>query len=429
MTDSTRTKWRLITLTYNVNGNKPDPESVIRLLDSEKLDEADFVAIGLQEVTNYDVSSFTPPEVTWSKQIASWMTSRRRILLKKTYLASNKLLLFTKIQILPKINRVNLRYSRATLCGLAGYKGSISVRIDFVGQQTSLCFVTSHMFHSEKLYWKRADQYNNSYAHCSFKSKQSTESDFVIWMGDLNWRLDSSKDALKVVAELAVLEGDTSALEEYVQKNDQLSRAMVMGHAFHHFKEGPIFFQPTYRMRVGTMEYDLKRVPSWCDRILYKENDNIKLIRYNSNSGIRLSDHLPVIGEFECSVLTPEESDLVRFLPLEIWYSGVPFSCRFIFESSYWKREGSYKDWIGLYESDVPEVENPLKYVFAVSTYDEMFEGRVTTLAEFPILEAGTYRTGYFSCNRGCLIGISPPFTVSSPQTSIESAVSASERH
>ena len=34
--------------------------------------------------------------------------------------------------------------------------------------------------------------------------------------------------------------------------------------------QAPISFPPTYRLIVGTTRYDLKRTPSWCDRILYR---------------------------------------------------------------------------------------------------------------------------------------------------------------
>ncbi|TKR68602.1 hypothetical protein L596_024565 [Steinernema carpocapsae] len=417
MIDLGRTKWRLITLTYNVNGQKPDPEAVPQLLENENLAGGDFVAIGLQELTHSDVGNFMPPEETWAKHIADWMTSRGSVLLKRTYLASNMLLLFTRIHFLTKISSVDFRYIRATMGGLAGYKGSIAVRIVFGGDKTSICFVTSHMFHSEKFYWKRAEQYKNSYSQCTFRDKPATGNDFVMWMGDLNWRVDTTMDAEKVAKAVSPLEGNEAAMGEYIQANDQLSRAMELGHAFNHFVEGSISFLPTYRLLVGTTNFDLKRVPSWCDRVLYKEDDNLALIRYNSYSRITLSDHLPVIAEFECSIDEPLELELIHFLPLQRWYSGVPLSCRFRFGQNYWRRDGSYKDWIGIYEN-VTEVENPLKYVFALTTFDELFEGIPTVVAEFSALDSGIYRIGYFSYNRGCLIALSNPFVVSLPHLS-----------
>ena len=69
------------------------------------------------------------------------------------------------------------------------------------------------------------------------------------------------------------------------------------------FKEGEIKFAPTYKFDVGTHTYDTsrkQRVPSWTDRILYKDDSNrVTLLDYTSVPGVSMSDHKPINGIFE----------------------------------------------------------------------------------------------------------------------------------
>ena len=64
-------------------------------------------------------------------------------------------------------------------------------------------------------------------------------------------------------------------------------------------EEGEINFPPTYKYKKNTNFYNIsKRVPSWTDRILYKNSENIKSIFYD-RIDINLSDHKPIVGFFE----------------------------------------------------------------------------------------------------------------------------------
>ena len=45
-----------------------------------------------------------------------------------------------------------------------------------------------------------------------------------------------------------------------------------------------------------------RRVPSWTDRILYKNDDGVKLISYACEQEIRSSDHRPVYATFHVDV-------------------------------------------------------------------------------------------------------------------------------
>ena len=67
-------------------------------------------------------------------------------------------------------------------------------------------------------------------------------------------------------------------------------------------KEGNITFYPTYKFAVRTRNYDItERVPSYCDRILYKNEDKIKQLFYDSLD-FPYSDHQPVASLFNISI-------------------------------------------------------------------------------------------------------------------------------
>ena len=64
-------------------------------------------------------------------------------------------------------------------------------------------------------------------------------------------------------------------------------------------EEGEIQFPPTYKYVKNTNFYNIsKRVPSWTDRILFKNNENITNLYYD-RVNLTLSDHKPIVGFFE----------------------------------------------------------------------------------------------------------------------------------
>merc|ERR1711994_568813 len=83
---------------------------------------------------------------------------------------------------------------------------------------------------------------------------------------------------------------------------DQLSLARKNGEAFSELNETLPTFPPSYKYKIGTSDYDLKRAPAWTDRILFKANvanyDNYALSvnqhKYSAHTGLCQSDHKPV---------------------------------------------------------------------------------------------------------------------------------------
>jgi len=114
--------------------------------------------------------------------------------------------------------------------------------------------------------------------------------------GDLNYRIDQRRD----VAVSSVQAGDLA----FLLQHDQLNREMTSNQAFRlrTFTETPIAFAPTYKYDRRSNEFDTsekRRVPAWCDRILYRSRaaDRIKPLHYRRYEA-NISDHRPVSAGF-----------------------------------------------------------------------------------------------------------------------------------
>ena len=81
---------------------------------------------------------------------------------------------------------------------------------------------------------------------------------------------------------------------------------MLTNHGFRlrSFDEPPITFAPTYKYNRGSTEYDSsekKRIPAWCDRVLYARNPNIVPINYLRYEAT-VSDHRPISAAFKMNI-------------------------------------------------------------------------------------------------------------------------------
>lgn len=126
--------------------------------------------------------------------------------------------------------------------------------------------------------------------------------EICIVSGDLNYRIDGlSRDAVVD----AIESGNLPKLLEH----DQLLQTKQRDAAFvlRRFKEGQLTFNPTYKYDVGTNRYDTsekRRVPAWCDRILYRGSRNKVMQTEYRRHELKVSDHRPVSARFKMQVKT-----------------------------------------------------------------------------------------------------------------------------
>ncbi|CAJ0752379.1 8757_t:CDS:10 [Entrophospora sp. SA101] len=231
-----------------------------------------------------------------------------------------------------------------------GNKGALAARIiinsggDGDEKDISLCFVCAHL---------APHDYNISARNADFKSIY-----YLFFFGDLNYRISTTtiyhqQQLLELPTYSKVIEHIETQQLDQIKPFDQLTIEKLNNRIFHGFEEGDIDFPPTYKFIIGSdNKYDMKRVPGWCDRILYfwhqekiigggienegggeagrlafkegsnhlsKKNENensnsnkeepiIKLEYYNSNRNYTFSDHKPIIALFTIkTILSPPE--------------------------------------------------------------------------------------------------------------------------
>lgn len=118
--------------------------------------------------------------------------------------------------------------------------------------------------------------------------------------GDLNYRIDHRRET--------VIQTIQSGEFENLLQHDQLLKEIAQNPGFRlcTFQEAPIRFAPTYKYDPFTSNYDSsekKRIPAWCDRILYKCRDptRVQSLSYRRYE-VNVSDHRPVSAGFRINV-------------------------------------------------------------------------------------------------------------------------------
>ena len=107
----------------------------------------------------------------------------------------------------------------------------------------------------------------------------------IFIFGDLNYRINLANEVVRP----AIAKGDYA----YLKENDELIQAIkayknskeFQYKFYRDFEEGEIDFPPTYKYDKKSQKYDTSkknRVPSWCDRILWKKNTKVKLQAFSS---------------------------------------------------------------------------------------------------------------------------------------------------
>jgi hypothetical protein len=227
-------------------------------------------------------------------------------------------------------------------------------------------FVTSHFTAHQSKIQERNNDFTRICRELKLRGNGSEVTDvtgrydYTFWCGDLNYRINGTR---KMVDEL--LRND---MIEVLQANDQLRIEMDKQRVFQGFIEPQIMFPPTYKFdfkksktvkrrrrasssevsidaesdeerpvsqkqlevvyengqdlqeggdsKTGSLSEELKRsrsiydtsrkqrIPSWTDRILYKETrpNQVKIEKYDTYMEMMHSDHKPVYGVFTIKI-------------------------------------------------------------------------------------------------------------------------------
>ncbi|KAI3651147.1 hypothetical protein MP228_004628 [Amoeboaphelidium protococcarum] len=388
----TYTPLSLLMCSWNIDANKPDALEV-RGEDAYFLDKyvnqveggADIIVFGFQEIVDLEstkvaaggffsrasgkkatadqVQSMSAEEASQQASRATAWKDRLVRLLRQNYKRPYHLLecknlvgLFTCIFVREDlyaqnlISNVSCSLISTGLGGTFGNKGGIVVR--FVLDHSSFCFVNAHLpAHQNKVAKRNVDALTivKSSTLGELKSKagqsldlclshggngcQALDHEFCFFAGDLNYRIDMDRDKVVQLINDGQLE-ELKLHDQLLRQKKQSSTASLLKI----FDEGVISFAPTYKYDPGTDIYDTsekKRVPAWCDRILFRDSisqmskvrPDVSCRMHNQESKIRqekygrlecwISDHRPIYSTFNVHYRSMQSVEKFNFVKLE----------------------------------------------------------------------------------------------------------------
>ncbi|KAJ1531740.1 hypothetical protein ONE63_000403 [Megalurothrips usitatus] len=424
---------RVYLVTWNVATQSPE-EDVTALLGlsnrSSKDKLPDLYFIGLQEVKSQPQNMLLDAffDDPWSNTFRNVLAKHKYIKIKTVRLQGLVLSAYCLSHHLTHIRDLQTQFTKTGLGGMWGNKGAVTVRFNIYG--CSVCVVNAHLAPHDHMLKERIADYNTIVSSQTFSVGETTQiflHDYVFWIGDLNFRLADPNVLTGVEIKRLVACGELKSLLD----KDQLRQAMALGSAFSEMTEQLPTFPPTYKFSLRNSTYDLKRRPSWTDRVLYFVHKNVyenitlqaEQLSYNSFPQYEQSDHKPVVSEFVIKVFSDYHDRMVEFLPVEDWYLDEMNSvfCRIgdDVKLSPW-------DWIGLYKEDFSSLDDYLCYVYVTTTPTwveqnggQTNQNRNTLKLTFPDSAArlpGRYQVVYVSHNPMSVLGISEPFQVYSPR-------------
>lgn len=233
--------------TWNV-GNAQPPSAAQLSAEWLRARGAHIVAVGAQEC------SFKPLPAGYSSCAEWWFTEVRSACGWRRYhtvatcsLGQMHLIVLCLVEVAPYVTRVESEAEATGVAHVIGNKGGLAVALDVCG--LSLCFVSSHLAAHQGETERRAGDFAEIEGGIRLRKAErlvdlSNRFHCVLWMGDLNYRVECRREeALRLIA---------SAELGPLRRLDQLRTAIARGDAFAGFEEGQLLFPPTFKLVRGT---------------------------------------------------------------------------------------------------------------------------------------------------------------------------------
>lgn len=206
-------------------------------------------------------------------------------------------MVFVKESIKNNITNLTGTIVKTGFLGTLGNKGNVIVRFDInnMSLAVSCCHLTSDLPKNDARIKELNDIMTKPVQITQTREMKFKEHNLQFVFGDLNFRIELENSMCRQM----IKNGNLENLTVY----DQFLKARSMNPLFFELEEGPLSFNPTYKYDFNSDEYDSskkKRVPAWCDRILWRKNKSVKLVAYNV-ANYNYSDHRPVYGLFNIS--------------------------------------------------------------------------------------------------------------------------------
>ncbi|KAH7365438.1 hypothetical protein KP509_18G028100 [Ceratopteris richardii] len=285
-----RTHLRVYVVTWNMNGKKSALQDLIKLASSLVNDQYDLFVVGLQEVPSCDAENLLLGAFGEGHSIVATAT----MMSLQLFIVCRKILLPHFEAHEGNVEERNSQFQRISQSLFSSRSTSPRISSCLNASFVEDCAPSSS--------GNETFNYTGGLHLASPPSTPSSaveDSDLVVWLGDLNYRIQDHRSLVDALI--------NQNLYKPLWNKDQLSREIERGHVFKGFREGPLYFRPTYKYDVGTDNYDTspkERVPSWTDRILYKVKAGsikVNVCDYDAIDFIKSSDHRPVKAVFTLS--------------------------------------------------------------------------------------------------------------------------------
>jgi len=265
---------------------------------------SDLYVIGLQEFVPLNIiTTLTNPG---EELVGKWVSlllkyvnreEAKYVLISKSNMIGLCLIVLAREDVVKNISKPIQDKIRFGFNGILGNKGSLMLYMRY--GNTPLCFFNCHFTHGHRGVNERMDQFYKVWrsvikSESKEISVKGVEKVFVI--GDLNFRLSLENEKCREL----ISENNIKELLKYDELWANYKKEEEV-----EIKEAQITFIPTYKYNPGTNEFDTskkKRVPAWCDRIIWKNSEGIVCTAYNSCMNISSSDHKPLYGIYKVTI-------------------------------------------------------------------------------------------------------------------------------
>lgn len=287
-------KLKICCLTWNMHGLLPSNEQVKLLLDPHK--NFDIYAIGSEECLRSILKSlFYSDKTEWETRLQDYF-GKDYTLIKSETLCAIHLIVFIRSSLIENVSQIRSNFVKTGAKNLLGNKGAVGIWFNIYN--LSILIIDCHLAALQR----RSEQRNIDFERCVTQMTSDYKNfDFIVLMGDLNYRLNNLDIDMKRIQEEHLLFLKYDQLKN--EKN--LKRLNLLG-----FNEGEIYFKPTFKYWNNTSNFQyidthkIDQAPAWTDRILYKKNIternylDVKQDKYDSMHNIEMSDHKPVFSYF-----------------------------------------------------------------------------------------------------------------------------------
>eukprot|EP00658_Telonema_sp_P-2_P037235 TRINITY_DN2679_c0_g1_i2.p1 TRINITY_DN2679_c0_g1~~TRINITY_DN2679_c0_g1_i2.p1 ORF type:complete len:352 (-),score=109.58 TRINITY_DN2679_c0_g1_i2:45-1100(-) len=298
---------RTMVVTWNV-GNAPPPACLDDLVPKDG-GEMDLVVVGMQEcsytaakdsnavdkITLHSGKTASPYDFIGALQ---FQLGEEWEVLENPEVMEMRLVVFARKELHDQISDVQSAWERTGIGHALGNKGGLAVRFRFEG--STIAFVSCHLAAHEgpEHRNRRNSDCEEVLSGTSFgweNADMLAQTDHVIWMGDLNYRLDLGLGDPDLAATLKAMKSKEERAAFQFKRvkdqidagnfaelwvNDELTKEIKDGKVFHGFTEatcmegGMYCFHPTFKVKrtnvAPEVEYTNQRTPSWCDRVLWR---------------------------------------------------------------------------------------------------------------------------------------------------------------